>query len=467
MDFKEKLKELPDSPGVYIFRDESGKAVYVGKASSLRDRVKSYFQPSRRLNPRLEAMVYYVRDVEWLVTPSEAEALLFEANLIKEYKPKYNVAYRDDKSYPFIKITMAEETPKVLVTRGRKNDGSIYFGPYSNAKLLRRAVKSIRAIFPFRTCNPMPKRACAYYDMGLCPAPCEGKVTKGEYDDTIKQIILFIEGKKDELLKKLSYRMKFLAEHRRFEEASRVRDKIQVLGKVITKKAKVGIEGQLDEFKRVLGFKKEPRYIEAFDISNIKGESACGSMVVFVEGKPLKSKYKMFRIKEVEGQDDYSMMREVIRRRYKRALNERQNLPDLILIDGGKGHLACAAGEIHALGIRDIPIVGIAKVVEHIYTLNRDEPIVLPPTSKALHLIQRIRDESHRFAIRYHHILRQKATRRSALDGIPGIGPKRKTLLLKRFGSTEGIKKATIKELSGLEGLNERVAKEVKKVLHV
>jgi len=196
MDFKEKLKELPDSPGVYIFRDESGKVVYIGKASSLRDRVKSYFQPSRRLNPRLEAMVYYVRDVEWFVTPSEAEALLFEANLIKEYQPKYNVAYRDDKSYPFIKITMAEEAPKVLVTRGRRNDGSIYFGPYSNAKLLRRAVKSIRAIFPFRTCSPMPKRACAYYDMGLCPAPCGGKVSKGEYNDTIKQIILFIEGKK-------------------------------------------------------------------------------------------------------------------------------------------------------------------------------------------------------------------------------------------------------------------------------
>ncbi len=480
----QRLDELPDLPGVYIFKDGDGKVIYVGKASSLRNRARAYFQPSRRLGLRLEAMVSHLRDIEWYVTPSEAQALLFEANLIKEYHPKYNVAYRDDKSYPLIKITMAEEIPRVFVTRGKTNDGSLYFGPYSNAKLLRKAVKSVRRIFPFCTCHPMPKRACVYYDLGLCPAPCEGKVSKGEYNETIKRIILFIEGKKDELLRKLSDRMASLAQGRRFEEASKVRDQIQALEKVIVKKPKVDVAEQLSELKGVLGLKVEPRYIEAFDISNIKGESACGSMVAFLDGKPYKSNYKMFRIKEVKGQDDYSMMREVARRRYKRALEEKgalpsttknggrhplgyRMMPDLILIDGGKGHLSSVAQEIRALGIRDIPIVGIAKTFEHIYTLDRDEPIVLPPTSKALHLIQRIRDESHRYAIRYHHILRQRATRKSALDDVPGIGPKRKALLLKHFGSIEKIRKAAVEEIARIKGLNGKVAREIKKILLV
>lgn len=481
--FAKVRDELPNSAGVYIFKDGNGKVIYVGKAAMLRDRVKSYFQPSRSLGPRLEAMVSCARDIEWFVTPSEAEALLFEANLIKEYHPKYNVAYRDDKSYPLIKITMTEEYPSVFVTRGRKNDGSLYFGPYSNAKLLRKAVKSIRTIFPFCTCHPLPKKACIYYGLGLCPAPCEGKISKDEYDETVKKIILFIEGKRDELLRKLSYRMASLAQSRRFEEASKVKDQVQALGKVIIKRPKVDIDEQLDELKEVLDLKKEPKYIEAFDISNIKGEGSCGSMVAFLDGKPYKSNYKMFRIKEVEGQDDYAMMREVVRRRYRRALEEKRALPsstmiggrhppsfwrmpDLILIDGGKGHLSSAAQEIKVLGIRDIPIIGIAKVFEHIYTLDRDEPILLPPTSKALHLIQRIRDESHRFAIRYHHILRRRITRESALDEIPSIGPKRKAALLKHFGSIEGIKKATIEELTKVKGLSEKVAREIKKALH-
>ncbi len=467
MDFKEKLNELPDSPGVYIFEDEDGKVIYVGKASSLRNRARSYFQPSRNFSLRLQALVSNVRDVEWFITSSEAEALLFEANLIKECRPKYNVAYRDDKSYPLIKITMADEIPRVFVTRGKKNDGSLYFGPYSNAKLLRQAVKSIRAIFPFRTCHALPKKACVYYDLGLCPAPCEGKSPRDEYGETIRQIILFIEGAKEELLRKLSDKMAHLAKERRFEEASKVRDKIQALGKAVIKEPKADIGEQLGELKNILGLKVEPQYIEAFDISNIKGEEACGSMVAFLEGVPYKSNYKMFKIKDVKGQDDYAMMCEVMRRRYKRALEEKSRLPDLILIDGGKGHLSSAADEIRTLGVRDIPIVGIAKIFEHIYTLDRKEPIVLPPTSKALHLIQRIRNESHRFAIRYHHILRRRVTRESALDKITGIGPKRKAILLKHFGSIAKIKQAPIEEISKVKGLNEKVAREIKKVLNI
>lgn len=466
MDLKEKIEEVPDSAGVYIFKDADGKVIYVGKAAMLRERVRSYFQPSRRLSPRLETMVSNVRNIEYLTTPSEAEALLYEANLIKEYHPKYNVAYRDDKSYPLIKITMAEEYPRVFVARGRRNDGSLYFGPYSNAKLLRAAVKSIRKIFPFCTCRPMPKKACVYYDLELCPAPCEGRISKEEYDENIKRIMLFIEGKKDELLRKLSDKMKLLTQQRRFEEASKVRDQIEALGRVIVKKPKVDIGEQLDELKNILGLKSELNYIEAFDISNIKGQASCGSMVTFLDGVAHKSNYKMFKIKEVTGQDDYAMMREVVRRRYKRALEEKERLPDLILIDGGRGHLSSAAEEIRTLGLSDIPIIGIAKIFEHIYTLDRDAPIVLPPSSKALHLIQRIRDESHRFAIKYHHILRRRTTMESALDDIPGVGPKRKTLLLRHFGSIAKIKQAPTEEIGRIKGLNEKVARKVKKALH-
>ncbi len=408
MGIKEKLNELPDLPGVYIFKDKDGKAIYVGKASSLTKRAKSYFWPSKNLSSRTELMVEKVRDIEWTVTSSEAEALLFESNLIKEHRPKYNVALRDDKSYPLIKITMAGEYPRLMVARGRKSDGSLYFGPYTDAKLLRRAVKFIREIFPFCTCHPLPKKACVYYDLGLCRAPCEGKISKEEYGETIKQIILFIEGKRDELLRRCLKKMNYLADGERFEEAARIRDQIEALNTLVYKKG-ADAAGGLNELKKILGLKNEPRLIEAFDISNIKGEGACGSMVTFKDGRPDKSKYRMFKIREVEGQDDYAMMREVVKRRYTGTLKEKHKTPDLIIIDGGRGHLSVAAQEIRAAGLTDVPIIGIAKVFEHIYTLDRDMPIALVPSSKALHLIQRIRDESHRFAIKYHHILRRKA----------------------------------------------------------
>lgn len=409
MDIKEKLRDIPDQPGVYIFKDGDGKVLYVGKASSLRNRVRSYFRRSSGQSPRISAMVPRIRDIDWITTATEVEALLYESNLIKEYQPKYNVDLRDSKTYPLIKITMSEDFPRVIVARGRKSDGSLYFGPYTDAALLREAIKSIRRIFPFCTCRPLPKKACVYHDMGLCPAPSEGKISREDYLESIKGIILFIEGKKGELIKGLSERMKRLAGERKFEEAARVRDQIEALSEIITKRMIRGSAIQLSEFRSALGLKEDPRIIEAFDISNIKGEEACGSMVTFMDGRPDKSKYRMFRIKQVEGQDDYAMMREIVRRRYTGSLKNKHPVPDLIIIDGGRGHLSSAANEIRAAGLKDVPIIGIAKVFEHIYTLDRDLPIALPPSSKALQLIQRIRDESHRFAIRYHHILRRKA----------------------------------------------------------
>jgi excinuclease ABC subunit C len=424
MDIKEKLRALPVQPGVYIFKDGGGKVLYVGKALSLRSRVRSYFQRSKDHGPRIEALVNNIRDIDFVTTATEAEALLYESNLIKEYQPKYNVEFRDSKTYPLIKITMAEDFPRVLTARGRRSDGSIYFGPYTDATLLRAAVKAIRGIFMFRTCGTLPNKACVYDDLGLCSAPCEGKISKEDYAERIKEVMLFIEGKKSELIRRLSGKMKELSAQKRFEEAAVVRNQIEALGTAVNKRAPVasGAAG-MAELAEVLGLQTIPRYIEAFDISNIKGENACGSMVAFRDGRPDKSNYRMFRIKEVAGPDDYAMMREIVRRRYKSVLKEGRQLPDLILIDGGRGHLSSAAVETRALGLEIIPMIGLAKVFEHIYTLDKASsisdgkaypadkvlPIALPPSSRALQLIQRIRDESHRFAIRYHHILRRKA----------------------------------------------------------
>lgn len=403
MDIKEKLADIPEQPGVYIFKDGDGKVLYVGKASSLRGRIRSYFQRSKDHGPRIGALVSNIRGIDWITTATEAEALLYESNLIKEHQPKYNVSLRDSKTYPLIKITMAEDFPRVMVARGRKSDGSLYFGPYTDAALLREAVKAIRRIFMFRTCGKMPKKACVYDDLGLCSAPCEGKISKEDYAERIKEVMLFIEGKKGELIKKLSEKMKRLSGEMRFEEAAEVRNQIEALSTAVYMRRAAGAEG-LSELTELLGLGGVPSRIEAFDISNIKGENACGSMVTFRDGRPDKSRYRMFRIKEVKGQDDYAMMREVVRRRYIGSLKDKLPTPDLIIIDGGRGHLAAAAREI-----RGIPIIGIAKTFEHVYTLDKDMPIALPPSSKALQLIQRIRDESHRFAIRYHHILRRKA----------------------------------------------------------
>lgn len=410
MDLKEKISGLPLQPGVYIFKDGDGKVLYVGKASSLRNRVRSYFQRSKDHGPRIEALVEKIRDVSFVTTATEAEALLYESNLIKEYQPKYNVELRDSKTYPLIKITMSDDFPRVMVARGKKSDGSIYFGPYTDATLLHEAVKAIRRIFMFRTCPTLPKRACVYDDLGLCSAPCEGKISKEDYAGRIKEVILFIEGKKGELIKRLTARMKEYSAEKRFEEAAEARNQVEALSTAVHKRAGAasGAIG-LSELAEVLGMRSMPRRIEAFDISNIKGENACGSMVSFKDGRPDKSNYRMFRIKEVEGQDDYAMMREIVRRRYSGVLKRGDALPDLILIDGGRGHLSSAAVETKALGLENFPMIGLAKVFEHIYTLDKALPIALPPSSKALQLIQRVRDESHRFAIRYHHILRRKA----------------------------------------------------------
>jgi len=407
MDLEKKIKDSPQSPGVYIFKDKSGKILYIGKAANLKKRVSSYF--SRFLSDKTQILVSQIANVEYILTPSEAQALVKEAAMVKEHLPRYNVALRDDKSFPLIRIT-CEEYPQVYICRKKKrslHEDARYFGPYTNAKLLRRALKIMRIVFGFRSCKTLPKNTCLYYRLNLCPAPCIGKISKKNYQEIIDNIVLFLEGRQETLLKKLFERMDKLSRARDYEEAAKIRDQIQALSAVKKDLSEEDYIGELEELMQKLKLFKLPQRIEAFDISNISGQDACGSMVSFYKGRADKNNYRRFKIKEVQGIDDYAMLAEVVRRRYSRLKEEKKELPDLVLIDGGRQHLLTAKKELMNLGL-EIPLISVAKEKENIYALNKKEPLGLPYDSRALHLIQRIRDEAHRFAVSYHHVLRKK-----------------------------------------------------------
>jgi len=399
---KEKILSAPDSPGVYLMKDKTGKVIYAGKAKSLKKRLDSYLGGD--LEAKTAAMVSNALDIEFRLTQTEGLALLLEAALIHKYKPKYNVALRDDKSFPFVKIT-DEEFPAVCITRKVETDAARYFGPYTNAKLLRQALKVIRNYFPYRSCKKLPKKPCIYYRIRLSPAPCARRINKAEYAKTIKSISLILEGRCDSLIKKLTKEMRLMARQRNFEEAAALRDKILSL-------SSLGSEyhipnAGLSDLKELLGLKRLPIRIEGFDVSDISGKEACASMVSFYDGMPDKNNYRRFRIKSVEGIDDYAMIREVVARRYSRLIKEGIFLPDLILIDGGKAHLESAQRELMKLGLK-VPLVSIAKEEENIYTTARPQPLRLSHYTPALNLIRRVRNEAHRFALSYHHILRRK-----------------------------------------------------------
>ncbi|HTY45289.1 MAG TPA: excinuclease ABC subunit UvrC [Patescibacteria group bacterium] len=406
---KHKIAQLPDAPGVYVFKDSRGQILYVGKAKSLKRRVQSYL--SRLLSAKTQAMVAKIADLEYRLTSSESQAQLLEAALIKEKQPPYNISLKDDKSFPWIRITR-EEFPVVSVCRRKKpqaGDTAVYFGPYTNAGYLRQAIKIIRRILGFRSCRVMPKFACLYGKIHLCPAPCVGRIGSADYKEIIKNITLILNAQYDTLLERLSCRMRELAGRQQFEEAACIRDQVYALSALTQdKKQPYGIDA-LEGLRLLLRLERLPRRIEAFDISNISGKQACGSMVSFWQGLPDKKNYRRFRIRTVEAIDDYGMIREVVHRRYTRLLEERLPLPDLVLIDGGKAHLAAAQEEITKLGI-DLPLASIAKEKEHIYTRHAPGPLRLGHDEPALNLIRRVRDEAHRFALSYHHILRRKKT---------------------------------------------------------
>ena len=407
MDIKNIIRRLPDSPGVYLMKDAKRKVLYVGKAGSLRKRVSSYFT-KRHASLKTGLLVSKVRHIDHIPTKSEAEALIYEASLIKSERPKFNVDLKDDKSYPYLKLTVNERYPRLLITRRRLNDGARYYGPYTNVKLLKEALSFMKTVFPLRTCNRLGKRLCTSYHIAECLGPCAGKITKATYRKTVKELILFLEGKRRKLIEDLSRRMEESSTSLNFEEALRIRNRIRALSTLVTKGRVPSPMDQIDELKFILHLRRRPKRIEAFDISNIRGKEAVGSMVSFYDGEPDKNNYRKFKIKTVTEINDYKMMREVVYRRYRRLLDEKRPLPDLIIIDGGKGHLTSALKELDSLGIKQIPVVGIAKEFEHIYLPKRQLPIVLPKDSSILQLIRRIRDEAHRFARNYHLLLRRK-----------------------------------------------------------
>ena len=456
---RERVASLPDQPGVYLFKDAQGVLLYVGKAVSLRKRVASYFRRAPALAPRIAHMMKQVADLDVLPAASEAEALLLEARVIKEGQPRYNVTFRDDKTYPMLKITH-EPFPRLVVARRKLADGASYFGPYTEAGLMHEAVQFLRRVFPMRTCKAFPKTPCLEYHLGQCLAPCADYIDTMGYQRIVDDLAAFLRGQRDQLLQDLSRRMEQASRDQRFEEAARLRDQIQALTSVIVAKEKSLVAGPLEQLQAALKLPRLPRRIEAFDISNIFGAFAVGSMVVFSEGKPHKAHYRRFRIETVQGIDDYQMMREVIRRRYSGSLSAELPLPALVLIDGGKGQLAAACEELAALSLA-IPSMGLAKRFEHIFLPGASEPIVLLPTSPVLHLVQRIRDEAHRFAITYHRRLRGKTVSISTLHQIRGIGRRRAARLLAHFGSLSRLSKISSEEIARIAGVSRQTADEV------
>lgn len=444
---------------MYLFRDARGALLYVGKAVSLRKRVASYVRRPAALPPRIAQMMKRVAEVAVRTTASEAEALLLEAQLIKERKPRYNVAFRDDKSYPILKITN-EPFPRLLVARRQQADGARYFGPYTEASLIHEAVQFLRRVFPLRTCRTFPKTPCLEYHLGQCLAPCAGYLDAAGYQRIVDDLVAFLEGRRDRLLQELSRRMEVAARDQRFEEAARLRDQMQALTSVIVAKAKSLVAGPLEQLQAALKLPRLPRRIEAFDISNLFGTFAVGSMIVFADGRPHKAHYRHFKIETVQGIDDYQMMREVIRRRYSGSLATQLPLPDLVLIDGGKGQLSAAGEALAALSLH-IPSMGLAKRLEHIVLPNAPDPVVLLPTSPVLHLVQQIRDEAHRFAITYHRLLRGKSVSTSTLHEMPGIGRRRAARLLAAFGSVRRMSRANPVEIARVAGISQTLAQQL------
>jgi excinuclease ABC subunit C len=585
----EKLFHLPDQPGVYLMKDEQGRIIYVGKAVILKNRVRSYFQASRNHSPKVKAMVAKIADLEYIVTASEMEALILECNLIKKHHPKYNISLRDDKMYPYIKVTAGEEFPRVYVTRRVQKDGAKYFGPYTNAGAVHETIKLLRSMFPLRTCRKLDaQRPCLEYHIKKCLAPCAGYVTADSYHEMIRAICLLLEGRSDDVLKDLRRQMKEAAENLEFEQAARLRDQVasiekitekqniitgagdqdavgiaraaagtcvqvffirggkmvgrdhfmitgseeesdsevlsafikqyygraafipreillpvilperELLGEwltarkggrvqvetpkrgskkdivemaagnaaVVLKEKAQGIEareaattGAVADLGRYLQMDMPPQRIECFDISHIQGAETVASMVVFEEGQPKKSDYRRYKLTTVEGKpDDFKSMQEVVGRRYRDGSGV---LPDLIIIDGGKGQLSSALEIIRRAGLAAVTVVGLAKEFEHIFKEASSEPLILPRNSQALYLVQRIRDEAHRFAITYHRKLRSKRNLVSVLDHIPGIGAKRRKALWDAFGSLQKIKNAKVEEMAAIPGMNSSAAQAV------
>jgi len=408
MEVQEKIRQLPATSGVYLMKNKQGKVIYVGKAISLRKRVQSYFRKNKGPISKTDKLVADICDIDTIETASEAEALILEASLIKQYSPKYNVFMRDDKSFPFIEVTK-EKFPRISLQRPKvKRKDALYFGPYVNPRLIREALSLIRKIFRFRTCEPFPDKECLDYHIGLCDAPCIKEITKRDYDKNIRNVKYIIEGKKDLLFRRLTKEMEGCAKAREFEEAAKLRDQLRAIGALYSGTKDINYYKEAEQLQRAIGLDRIPQRIETFDISNIMGNQSVGAMVSFFNGKFDKRNYRKFRIRESKGIDDFKMMAEVVRRRYSRLKAERAAYPDLIVIDGGKGQLSAALAELDKLEVH-ISIISLAKREEEIFVPKRRNPVILSKDSLGLKLLQRMRDEAHRFAISYHRNLRKRS----------------------------------------------------------
>ena len=604
------LQNLPDRPGVYLMKDTRGVVLYVGKAQSLRHRVRSYWQkdaPRAGEGMRIRSVVDRIADVDYTITDSVSEALLLEANLIKRYQPRFNVRLKDDKSYPYIKITLADDFPRVERTRKLPNDGSRYFGPYASASSVDESMNLVRRLFPFRTCTIDIKdgvralqRPCLLYHIKRCQGPCIQAVSKEDYRADIAQVELFLEGRRESLVKALQGEMTAASEKTEYERAGAIRDKVRAIERTMesqkmaafarTELDLVGMARQdnqaavqifnvrggkmvgrdvfmleaaheasdqevltsfleqfyaratsippsvlvrhslpdagvleaflagrrggpvhlrtpqrgekrelmelaernaaetlareqarwladqgktlaaLEELASALNLPTVPMRIECYDISNFQGMESVGSMVVFEEGRPRSGEYRRFRIRTVSGPNDFASHQEILRRRFRRARTGeegseeelRWKMPDLVIIDGGKGQANAAAEVFAELGLHDLPLAGLAKEREELFRPYASDPVVLPVTSPALYLVQRIRDEAHRFAIAYHRDLRSKRTIRSAFDDVEGVGPARKRALLRVFGSAKRVRDAPVEQIAAVPGIGPKLAEKIK-----
>ncbi|HUS82451.1 MAG TPA: excinuclease ABC subunit UvrC [Dehalococcoidia bacterium] len=605
-----RVSALPNKPGVYIFRNEEGRAIYVGKAAALRNRVRSYFGSPRSMEPKVRSLSSAIADFDYIVTNTAQEALHLEATLVKRHQPVFNVRLKDDKHYPYLKIDVQNAWPRVEIARRIENDGARYFGPYASAGSVRRTLDVVKRLFPWRPCaeeiTGTRQRPCLDFFIGRCIAPCSGACSKDDYDEVIRQVVLFLEGRTEHVLRALRAQMEEASQDEQYERAAVLRDQIRAIENVseaqvtayprptdedvfglarsdgeavaqvlfirgtkmiggdhfpldgakgesdaevvngflkqfyesstyvpraillplevpekteieewlserrggrvslltprrgnkrrliamATDNAREALEvtrlkwltdtgktqRALEELQEELNLPALPRRIECYDISDIMGAHPVGSMVVFIDGRPRSAEYRRFRVKTVEGANDVAMMAEVLRRRFKRAAQAVEEkaaggnegwgaLPDLLIVDGGKAQLNVALDVLREADVPFIPAAGLAKQQEELYAKDLAEPIVLPRTSQALYLVQRIRDEAHRFAVTYHRNVRQKAGTRSALDSIPGVGPKRKRALLRKFGSVREMREASVDDIAATVGFTRSLAERVKEYL--
>lgn len=410
----DQIKKIPSSCGIYIFKTDKGEVIYVGKAFSLKKRISSHFSSS---SLKRDIFLQLVDRIDFIVTDTEEQALILEASLIKEKKPKYNVSLRDDKSYPYVEITN-EQFPRISISRPKKSlkdhkTKSTLFGPYTETRVLKSALNLIRQVFPYRTCRNMPKKPCLFFHLRLCPSPCIKNISVKDYSEIIKNVSKVLKGQRKELMRVLDKKMNGHSRRMNFEEAAKLRDQILAVYNLYWGKRGTN---ELISLKQILGLSQIPLAIEAMDISSLAATLATGSVVVFRNGIPDKSSYRRFRIKMVKKIDDYAMIAEVVKRRYTRLLSENKKLPDLIIIDGGKGHVQRAKEELGKLNIA-VPVIGIAKKNEEIWFPDKGKPLVIPKDNPCLHLIQRIRDEAHRFAKKYHKLLRNKKMRGKSDNG--------------------------------------------------